>query len=205
VFLAREGVLSVVVGDVVGRGLKAASAMGQLRSAVRAVAGPGVGPARLMSRLDSFVDQVEAAGMATVAYAELDLSDGLLRYACAGHPPPILLPVHGDAELLWGGRSTPLGAFVAGPDRGEAEVQLAPGDRLLLYTDGLVERRNRGLDDGLDVLVDVASHGSSHALADAVRSLTATMLEDEQTRDDVCVLLLSWGDAAQPLPARKAS
>ena len=68
--------------------------MGQLRSAVRAVAGAGgagPGPAAAQ-RLDRFVEQVEAAGMATLAYAELDLATGELRYACAGHPPPLLVP-----------------------------------------------------------------------------------------------------------------
>ena len=91
-FVVSRDLLAVVVGDVVGRGLGAASAMGQLRSAVRAVADPGVGPARLLERLDRFVEQVEAASMATLAYAELDLATGEFRYACAGHPPPVLLP-----------------------------------------------------------------------------------------------------------------
>jgi serine phosphatase RsbU (regulator of sigma subunit)/anti-sigma regulatory factor (Ser/Thr protein kinase) len=192
VFLAEEGVLSVVVGDVVGRGLGAASAMGQLRSAVRAVAGPDVGPARLLSRLDRFVEQVEAAGMATLAYAELELATGLLRYACAGHPPPLLLPVAGPPVLLWDGRSTPLGAFLVARERTQAEVQLAPGDRLLLFTDGLVERRDRPLDAGLDLLRRAAGELAGQGLDDAVRSLTDRLLQDERGRDDVCVLLLSW-------------
>ena len=110
-FLAADGLLALCVGDVVGRGLAAASAMGQLRSAVRAVAGPEVGPGRLLSRLDRFVEQVEAASMATLAYAELDLATGELRYACAGHPPPLLVPADGEPRLLWDGRSPPLGAF----------------------------------------------------------------------------------------------
>ena len=192
VFLVQPGVLGVVVGDVVGRGLAAASAMGQLRSAVRAVAGPGVGPARLLTRLDDFVEQVPAARMATLAYAELDLASGRLRYACAGHPPPLLVTSAGDARLLWEGRSTPLGGFFRALERSEAERRLRPGDRLLMCTDGLFERRDRELDEGLDLLASEASRLASEPLAEAVRTLTDSLLQDEQTRDDVCVLLLSW-------------
>ena len=203
VFLAADGVLALVVGDVVGRGLAAASAMGQLRSAVRAVAGPDVGPARLLTRLDRFVEQVEAAGMATLAYAELDLATGALRYACAGHPPPLLLRTERDAELLWEGRSTPLGGFVRPLERSQAEVQLAPGDRLMLYTDGLFERRDRGLDEGLELVVQATDGSEGMPLDAAVRSLTSRLLADESTRDDVCVLLLQWtgGDFDRHLSA----
>ena len=192
VFVVEHDRLHVVVGDVVGRGLGAASAMGQLRGAVHAVAGPGLGPAHLLTRLDAFVDQVEAAGMATVVVAEVDLASGLVRYACAGHPPPVLLPAAGGGRLLWGGRSTPLGAYGPGEHRAQASVQLEPGDRLLLYTDGLVERRDRGLDEGLDLLVRTAAALGPQPVDELVRGLTEAMLHDESGRDDVCVLLLQW-------------
>ena len=126
VFLADQGVLAVVVGDVVGRGLGAATAMGQLRSAVRALSEPGSSPAAVLERLDRFVEQVPAAPMATVAYAELDLATGLVRLACAGHPPPLLVPRSAPPRLLWGGRSTPLGVPVAA-GRTDTTVQLDPG------------------------------------------------------------------------------
>ena len=191
-FLAEDGVLAVVVGDVVGRGLHAASAMGQLRSAVRAVAAPGVGPARLLSRLDRFVGPIEAAEMATVAYAEVHLATGRVRYACAGHPPPVLVPLSGEPRQLWEGRSVPLGAFGRVHERPEAELHLSPGDRLLLYTDGLFERRDRPLDAGLEVLAAAAGAGRGLPLEEHVSALTAAMLADEKVRDDVCVLLLAW-------------
>ena len=109
-----------------GAGCGAASAMGQLRSAVRAIgATRGVGPASLLARLDRFVEQVEAASMATLAYAELDPRTGELRYACAGHPPPVLVPAGVPyPRLLWDGRSTPLGALRARhPGRGSGPAR----------------------------------------------------------------------------------
>ena len=196
VFLVGDGLLALLVGDVVGRGLHAASAMGQLRSAVRAVSGPGTGPAALLSHLDRFVEQVDAAAMATLAYGELKLATGEITYACAGHPPPVLLPVDGDATLLWEGRSTPLGAFATAADRLQGSVRLRAGDRLLLYTDGLVERRDRSLDDGLEVLRTTAGELAGLPIDEAVRELTVRMLEDEVGRDDVCVLMVGWDSAA---------
>ncbi|MPV88631.1 SpoIIE family protein phosphatase, partial [Georgenia ruanii] len=195
-FLVDDDVLAVVVGDVVGRGLPAASAMGQLRSAVRAVAGPDVGPAALVSRLDRFVHQVPAAAAATLAYAEVRLSTGHVRFTCAGHLPPVLLPARGRPGLVWEGRSTPLGVVLPA-GRSEAELWLAPGDRVLLYTDGLVERRHQSLRDGLDVLVSRAAAAGMFAPAEAVQTLTDGFLQDQRGHDDVCVLLLAWHGAGR--------
>ena len=189
VFLTGPDRVAVVVGDVVGRGLGAASAMGQLRSAVRALSGAGTGPARLVGSLDRFVEMVTAASMATLAYAELDLASGRLTYACAGHPPPILLPADGEPRLLWGGRSTPLGIPL---DRSEAHEQLRPGDRLLLYTDGLVERRERLIDEGFDLLRETAGKLRAQPPDALVRAVMDTLLRDERQPDDVCVLLVTW-------------
>jgi len=191
VFAPRSGKLVVVVGDVVGRGLAAASAMGQLRSAVRALADVGSGPARLLERLDRFVEHVEAASLATLVCAEIDLATGAVRYACAGHPPPLLQPAHGPERLVWGGRSTPLGAYGQG-ERAEAGLTLAPGDRLLLYTDGLVERRDRSLDDGLAALGHGFAATRDRPPQQALDALTVELLEGAPTRDDVCALLLQW-------------
>lgn len=190
VFAVEDDVLAVCVGDVVGRGLPAAVAMGQLRSAVRAIAGPDVGPAALMTRLDRFVEQTAVGISTTVAYAELDLRRGVLRYACAGHLPPLLAQAQ-SAQFLWGGRSTPLGVPGAASPRTEAQTQLTAGDALVLYTDGLVERRDRSLDLGLQLLARAASDPTDRAalvgriVADAIGS-------DGRDRDDVCVLGLTW-------------
>ena len=200
VFTAGPGVLGVVVGDVVGRGLAAASAMGQLRSAVRAVAEPGLGPAGVLTRLDRFVDQVPTAQMATVAYAELELGTGVLTYACAGHPPPLLSTGRGagadpSTTYLWGGRSTPLGTGSPGRSRTQTSVQLHSGDRVLLYTDGLVERRDRGLDEGMAALARAVTDLPGRPLTETTDAVTAVMLAGEDGSDDVCALLLAWNGA----------
>lgn len=192
VFVAADDVLAVVVGDVVGRGLGAATAMGRLSSAVRALASEDLGPGRLLGRLDAFAERTPGAGMATLAYAELHLSTGRFRYACAGHPPPALLSGGVAGRLLWDGRSAPLAALAAPPVRPEAEVVLARGDRVLLVTDGVFERRHRDLDDGLDLLLVAAGRSRHGSPADDVVALTDAMLRDEGVRDDACALLLEF-------------
>jgi serine/threonine-protein kinase RsbW len=191
-FLVGDGLVGIVVGDVVGRGIVAASAMGQLRSAIRARAGTGLGPAALLGHLDRYVDRVDAASMATVVYAEIDLGTGRMRYACAGHPPPLLVDGAGDPAFLWGGRSAPLGTFAGMPPRTEDEITLAPGSRLLLYTDGLVERRTHSILTGLERLAAEMGRRRGGPLPTLVTDLSRALLADEDRRDDVCLLALSY-------------
>lgn len=180
--------VAIVVGDVVGRGIDAAATMGQLRSAIRALAGTRLTPARLLDHLDTFVAQVESAWMATLVYAEVDLGHGHLRYACAGHLPPLLIQPGEPPCLLWEGRSTPLGARQGGAVRVDGELTLRPGSRLLLFSDGLVERRDRSLDDGLaEVLREVEALRAA-PLADLAEALPAAMTAGGSGEDDVCLL-----------------
>jgi serine/threonine-protein kinase RsbW len=187
--------IGLVVGDVVGRGIDAATAMGQLRSALRALAVADLGPARLIEHLDRFVAHVDAASHATLAYAELALDNGLLRFACAGHMPPLLAQAGEAPRLLWDGRSAPLGAYLAStfPSRPEAEVTLRPGARMLLYTDGLVESRARPIDDGLDLLVAEFARRPDAPVSELVAALPGALLEPQSNDDDVCLLALAFG------------
>jgi PAS domain S-box-containing protein len=182
--------LAIAVGDVVGRGVEAASAMGQLRSAVRALAVAEHAPARLLERLDGFVEHVEAGRFATVVYGDLDLASGRLRYACAGHPPPLLAPSGGASRFLWDGRSAPLGAYVGHVQRDQAELTLPHGARLVLYTDGLVERRGEALDAGLDRLAGELERRRGASLPALATSLADAMLHGQAAHDDVCLLAL---------------
>jgi serine/threonine-protein kinase RsbW len=185
-FTLPSGAVALVVGDVVGHGLEAAVAMGQLRGAVRALA-QTTGPARLLERLDAFVETVPTAATATLAYVELDPADGEIRYACAGHPPPLVASADGRTRFLWEGRSPPLGATLG--DRDDASDRLEEGETLVLYTDGLVERRSEGIDEGLERLerATLLSSGSAATHADDI--CDALLGRDEQD-DDVCVLTM---------------
>jgi serine/threonine-protein kinase RsbW len=178
-----------VVGDVVGRGIGAAATMGQLRSAVRALASTGLGPASLLEALDRFANVHGVGRMATLAYAQVDVASRRVRYACAGHPPPATVAPGGAARLLWDGRSLPLDAHGVGA-RGEGELELAPGGGLVLYTDGLVERRSRPLRDGFDELVAALERTERAPGAGLASSLADALLGSDARDDDVCVLAL---------------
>jgi sigma-B regulation protein RsbU (phosphoserine phosphatase) len=197
-FWLGERRIGVVVGDVVGRGIVAATTMGQLRSAVRALASTGLAPGALLDALDGYARRHEVGQMTTVAYAELDLDSGVLTLACAGHPPPAMATPDGPPSFLWDGRSTPLDAATVPAPRPQTAVALTPGATVVLFTDGLFERVDRPLQEGLDlVLAELDQHHQEPAreLAEAV---TAAALAGRKTTDDVCLLALRWtppGDA----------
>jgi anti-sigma regulatory factor (Ser/Thr protein kinase)/transcriptional regulator with GAF, ATPase, and Fis domain len=178
-----EGRAGLVVGDVVGRGPRAAAAMGQLRIAVRTLA-PFCGPAALLSRLDSIVERVPDAQFATVAYVVVDTAGRTLTWSLAGHPAPLVVRA-GTAEYLSGGVGAPLGAF-GSMTRREITTSLDGITRLLLYTDGLIERRTIPIDDQFALLarelpVDPLS-------SDVCDGVIAAMLSGESPTDDVAVL-----------------
>jgi serine/threonine-protein kinase RsbW len=191
-FLITVDKLAVVVGDVVGRGIEAATTMGQLRSAVRALASASEGPARLLEGLDRFVERVEQARMATVAYAEVDLTTGDLTYACAGHLPPLLHEPTGGADYLMRARSAPLGSRAGDTKRTEHRQRLRAGSRLLLYTDGLIERRSRPIDKGFEVLAREFSRRRDAPLPGLTAGLADTLVGRDHA-DDVCLLCLTLG------------
>lgn len=183
-FVLPSGALALVVGDVVGHGVEAAIAMAQLRGAVRALASVS-SPSELLDRLDAFVDSLPDADMTTLVYVELDPLSGRFRYACAGHPPPLVVSATGVSRLLWGARSTPLGRQFRSR-RIESIDVLGDAERLVLYTDGLVERRGERLDAGFDRLLATTAHDV--ASVDFVDRLCVHMLDGVPQRDDVCVL-----------------
>jgi PAS domain S-box-containing protein len=189
-FWTGERAIGVVVGDVVGRGLEAAAVMGQLRSAVRALASTGLRPGALLDALDRYAHHYGVGEMATVAYAQLDLDTGDLRVACAGHPPPAIAERGRTPWFVMDGRSAPLDVYPTTATRTEAEIVLEPEGVLVLFTDGLVERVDRPIDTGLDQLLAELGRRVDQPARDLADDLPRTMLADTRTRDDVCVVVL---------------
>jgi PAS domain S-box-containing protein len=179
--------LALVVGDVVGRGIPAAAVMGQLRSAVRALADTGVSPAELIGALDGYSRRHSVGMMTTLVYAELDLGERSLRFSVAGHPPPVLQRA-GEATFNTRARSLPLNPWGEPIRRADGCLALEAGDTLWLYTDGLIERRRKGRDEMQQLLAAIAADRSA-TLSEAVRSV-ARAVDDGDQDDDCCILAL---------------
>jgi PAS domain S-box-containing protein len=190
--------IAMVVGDVVGRGIEAAAAMGQLRSATRAVSATGLAPARVLEALDDYARLHEVGRMATVVYVEVDLEAPAIRYACAGHLPPVLVEAAGEPRLLWEGRSPPL-AFRRrdGRERPEGSCDLGSAATVLLYTDGLIERRDRSIDHGEQRLLDAVRAHAGERPGPLTRNLLGDLLDDGESADDACVLA-AWIGVEEP-------
>jgi PAS domain S-box-containing protein len=187
-----DGRVALVVGDVVGHGLRAAATMGQLRNAFRAYGLVESSPAEVVARINRLVMSGVEDAMATVVYLVLDRETGEVSYSCAGHPPPLVLTPDGP-HFLEGGRSVPIGASDPAVFH-EASAVLPPGSALLLYTDGLVERRDVGLEERLGRLAEVA--GSAADDLDALcERVIQVVLGEGDPGDDVALL------AVRPLPA----
>ncbi|MFB6840399.1 SpoIIE family protein phosphatase [Streptomyces sp. NPDC056361] len=144
------GRTGLVIGDVMGHGIHAAAVMGQLRTAVRTLARHDIAPARMLSSLDAVVADLGEDEMATCVYAVHDPADGGWTIARAGHPPPAVATPDGTVTFLDGPPGTPLGT--GAHDFGTQEVTLPEGGLLVLYTDGLIEARDRDLDQGMSQL-----------------------------------------------------
>lgn len=186
-----ENRIALVVGDVVGHDIEASATMGQLRAVVRAFALIDADPIRVLANTDIIARSIDGAECATIHYAVLDHSTSTVTYASAGHPPPLLVRSDGSVELLNGGRRPLL--TVSGPDDQTASVHLDTGDVLIMYTDGLVERRDETLEQGFDRLKKVASTiTSDQAMDEFVEHLTDEMVTESTNRDDVCVLAFRY-------------
>jgi PAS domain S-box-containing protein len=179
------GRTALVVGDVMGRGVSAASVMGQLRAATRAYARLALPPATLLRYLDELVREIGEDQIVTCIYAVFDPADRALRFANAGHLPPIVATPDRGAQVVDGQENPPLGA---GPfTLLEHEVRLPAAARVVLYTDGLVERRGHDLEVGVKTLAEHLADlsGPMHGMPE---KLVSAMLPHGPD-DDVAILL----------------
>jgi serine phosphatase RsbU (regulator of sigma subunit) len=179
---------AVAVGDVVGHGLEAATVMGMLRSALSAATRTVNGPAKALEVLGLYARSVEGAMATTSVEALINTSSQQIAYSSAGHPPPILLHADGTCQLLDRATDPPLGARPEHVPRPQASLPYTPGDTLVLYTDGLIERRGEDIDAGLNRLTDaLASYArlGPERLADA---LLARLGVSGGARDDIALV-----------------
>ncbi|MFF3849808.1 SpoIIE family protein phosphatase [Streptomyces sp. NPDC002328] len=175
---------ALVVGDVMGSGIEAAAAMGRLRTATAAFAELDLEPARVLQHLDTITSRLERY-IATCVYASYDPRRGECRLANAGHLPPVLLRAGSRPRLLDLPTGTPLG--VGGVPFETSGVEFRPGDRLVLYTDGLVETRHHSIDERLDNLLHLLDTPDGPLETTCDRLLRSLRRADDH--DDVALLI----------------
>ncbi|MFG1604315.1 SpoIIE family protein phosphatase [Actinoplanes sp. NPDC049265] len=180
--------LFLVIGDVVGKGVQAAAGMGQLRNALRAYILEGFGCGESLSRLNRLVDNLGRRQFATVVCVCFDPRTRILHYASAGHPPPVLTAAGTDGTFLYDAAMGPPIGALSDIDYPTREVELDAGTRLLLYTDGLVEDRRRGIDTGLAELTSDVAKPAEH-IEDLLDMLLAKASQQSR-RDDIALLAL---------------
>jgi anti-sigma regulatory factor (Ser/Thr protein kinase) len=184
----EDGRIALIVGDCVGHGLGAATVMGQVRSACRALLFGDPSPGAALAGMDRFAARLPGARCTTVVCAVLDQETGELVYSSAGHPPPILVHADGTTQTLEDGHTIALGVR-PNWSRPEARVTIPARATLLLYTDGLVERRRKALDSGISRVATVVQEGRTSTLDDLANQIMSGLAPSDGYQDDVVVLL----------------
>ncbi|MFC4612903.1 SpoIIE family protein phosphatase [Streptomyces maoxianensis] len=187
------GKAALVIGDVMGHGIRAAAAMGEMRTTARALARLGLPPDQLLSHLDQAMQELNDPLMATCLYGVCDAGLGRCQLARAGHPPPVTISPNGSARLLDLPVGAPLG--IGGITYTSSDIPLAPGSLLVLYTDGLIEKRGTDLDERLTYLTHFLT-GAPRPLTDYCDRLIA-QLAPHPAEDDIALLIARIG----PLPS----
>jgi len=195
-FVLPSGWQCLVIGDVVGHGLRAAVIMGRLRSALRAYALEGGDPAEVLSKLDHKVLHFEPGAMATVLYAKFEPGHERLHLSSAGHLPPVLATPDGKVTMIDLPIDPPLGVRL-GLRRRTTAVEVPPGGLLCFYTDGLIERRGTNIDDSLHRLCAAVTVGPAESVCTTVMH---RLIGSEIVADDVAVLIIRREESARLAP-----
>ncbi len=193
------GRVALVVGDVAGHGVRAAVTMGRLRTAIKTLTMLELPPAETLQRLDDLMHElgVNEPHFATCVYAIYDSVDGTCEVASAGHLPPLLVRPDGTNQFLDLSPAPPLG--IGASPIFSRTLRIDDGSLLVMYTDGLVERRNEDIDEGLERLRTVFGEQSpGQPLDDLCREALADVYDDHQ-RDDIAILVARLGRISQDL------
>jgi serine phosphatase RsbU (regulator of sigma subunit)/anti-sigma regulatory factor (Ser/Thr protein kinase) len=201
-FVLPSGAVGLAMGDVAGHGLKAASVMGKIRNALRAYAVETPDPVEVLTRLDRLMRFFEIDDIVTLLFGVVNADLSAFRFASAGHLPPLVVTRTGQRFAGDGPSDPPLGTGLSHA-YAEEIVPLEPDSSLVLFTDGLVERRNESLTHGLGRLREAASSiRSAGDLNDAISALMASLLDNGSAPDDVALLMLRREEVSSTLNVR---
>jgi serine phosphatase RsbU (regulator of sigma subunit) len=188
VFALPSGMVGIVIGDVMGHGLRAATIMGRLKSALRAYALDHAEPGVVIAHLDRKIQHFEPGQMATLIYGVFDPERAELTFSTAGHLPPVLAEPNGEVAILELPGGLPLGVDLAKP-RPSHQITIEPGAVLCLITDGLIDQRNIDIDTGLRLVHDALTAPIDSAETACIR-LMNSLVGAREPDDDVTLLAL---------------
>jgi GAF domain-containing protein len=180
------------VGDVMGKGAAAAALMGQVRSALRAYAVTGQTPSEVLSSLDHLFDVLAEDRVVTVVVGLVNPKTGAVRLTNAGHPPPLVVRADGATSFCAPHSSLLIAAGLGQSARPAQELELAPGDSLVMFSDGLVERRGESITVGMDRLSEMATRVARGGWPTRPAGSLATLLSNDESTDDVVVLSVHY-------------
>jgi serine phosphatase RsbU (regulator of sigma subunit)/anti-sigma regulatory factor (Ser/Thr protein kinase) len=192
VFVLDEDRVVFSVGDVMGKGAPAAALMGQVRTAIRAYAVMGQSPSEVLSSLDLLFDALVEDRVVTVVVGTINPRLGAVQLANAGHPSPLLVRADGTAAFASAQSSLLIAAGLGGPARPAHDLTLHPGDSLVMFSDGLIERRGELITVGMQRLADTATEVARSGWPDQPAAELATRLGEDERADDVVVLALRY-------------
>jgi hypothetical protein len=191
--LLGAGRMALIVGDVVGHGITAAADMALIRGMISALLHARVAPSQIFTELTDLLSQSGSPLLATAALAVLDMPASTITYATAGHPPPMLRLPDGTINMLDNANGTLIGVSIE-PPRTACTAPFPLGARLVMYTDGLVERRDRPLDEGMrEAAAHLAAIPAHLEPAQVIDSLIEALIGGKTTDDDVAVVVVRHG------------